>query len=258
MLNCGLHKCPSKCHQLYDHSEIRCPEILKRKCSKGHSETWKCSDGAPKACKLCDKDAKDAQEALQKSARENVKRTEKIEKHVHRIAKLQAQIDEVTQSMKDAHLDAEQQAAFEQKRQDLEKMKQSASSPLPNRQHDIQASSDKPSFGSTSGTKATHTSVEVPTRKGKLQEHLKTCKTHNSSPSGIEWQRQKDIEGAKNPAVDAIMKMIGLESVKNQILKIKAKVDTSMRQSTDLTKERFGLVLLGNPGTGAFSSLRPS
>ena len=46
------------------------------------------------------------------------------------------------------------------------------------------------------------------------------------------------------------MEMIGLEQVKSQVLRIKAKVDTSIRQNTDLKKERFGLVLLGNPGTG--------
>jgi hypothetical protein len=44
--------------------------------------------------------------------------------------------------------------------------------------------------------------------------------------------------------------MIGLENVKSQVLRIKAKVDTSIRQGTDLKKERLGLVLLGNPGTG--------
>lgn len=44
--------------------------------------------------------------------------------------------------------------------------------------------------------------------------------------------------------------MIGLEEVKNQMLRIKSKVDTSLRQGTDLRKERLGLVLLGNPGTG--------
>jgi hypothetical protein len=46
------------------------------------------------------------------------------------------------------------------------------------------------------------------------------------------------------------MEMIGLEDVKSQVLRIKAKVDTSVRQDTDLKKERLGLVLLGNPGTG--------
>jgi hypothetical protein len=39
-------------------------------------------------------------------------------------------------------------------------------------------------------------------KNGKLQKHLKICLKHNSSPSKTEWQRQKDIENASNPAID--------------------------------------------------------
>ena len=42
----------------------------------------------------------------------------------------------------------------------------------------------------------------------------------------------------------------GLESVKQQFLAIKAKVDTVVRQNVSLKGERFGAALLGNPGTG--------
>lgn len=48
------------------------------------------------------------------------------------------------------------------------------------------------------------------------------------------------------------MEMIGLERVKSQVLEIKASVDLSVRQGTDLKKQRLGLILLGNPGTGKF------
>lgn len=51
--------------------------------------------------------------------------------------------------------------------------------------------------------------------------------------------------------------MIGLEDVKAQVLRIKAKVETSIRQGTDLKKERLGLVLLGNPGTGSYTPIQP-
>lgn len=44
--------------------------------------------------------------------------------------------------------------------------------------------------------------------------------------------------------------MIGLESVKQQFLTIKIKVDTVVRQNVPLKGERFGAALLGNPGTG--------
>ncbi len=44
--------------------------------------------------------------------------------------------------------------------------------------------------------------------------------------------------------------MTGLEEVKAQVLKIKARADTALRQNTNVKDERYGIVLLGNPGTG--------
>ncbi|KAG8221423.1 P-loop containing nucleoside triphosphate hydrolase protein [Butyriboletus roseoflavus] len=46
------------------------------------------------------------------------------------------------------------------------------------------------------------------------------------------------------------MDLTGLEEVKEQILRIKAKIDTMKRQGVALDKERLNLVLLGNPRTG--------
>jgi hypothetical protein len=70
------------------------------------------------------------------------------------------------------------------------------------------------------------------------------------SPSEVEWERQKRVENASNDAIDAIMKLTGLEQVKEKILDIKAKIETLARQGTDMKKERLGIVMLGNPGTG--------
>lgn len=64
------------------------------------------------------------------------------------------------------------------------------------------------------------------------------------------------MEGAVNDAIDAIMDMTGLEKVKQQVLSIKAKVDTALRQGTSLKGERFNVVMLGNPGTGMY--IRPN
>jgi hypothetical protein len=44
--------------------------------------------------------------------------------------------------------------------------------------------------------------------------------------------------------------MIGLDSVKRSVLDVKDKVEISIRQGADLTKERYNALLLGNPGTG--------
>ena len=75
--------------------------------------------------------------------------------------------------------------------------------------------------------------------------------TPEDSPE-FEWQRQKRVENATNDAIDAIMAMIGLKEVKIRILAIKAKTDIVKRQKTDMKKERLGMVMLGNPGTGNF------
>ncbi|KAI9822767.1 MAG: hypothetical protein M1832_003000 [Thelocarpon impressellum] len=72
----------------------------------------------------------------------------------------------------------------------------------------------------------------------------------SNSVSKDEWQRQKAQENASNEAIDSIMDMIGLEAVKAQILRIKAKIEATTRQGTDLRHERFNVALLGNPGTG--------
>ena len=70
------------------------------------------------------------------------------------------------------------------------------------------------------------------------------------SESKLDWQRQKDLEGARSDAIDSLMEMIGLETVKAKVLAIKAKIDVAVRQGTSLKNERLNIAMLGNPGTG--------
>ncbi|KAF2719589.1 hypothetical protein K431DRAFT_321612 [Polychaeton citri CBS 116435] len=65
----------------------------------------------------------------------------------------------------------------------------------------------------------------------------------NSEPNNLEHTRS-------DSHIDQLMEMIGLEAVKQSVLDVKAKVDTCIRQDAGLKDERFGAVLLGNPGTG--------
>lgn len=55
---------------------------------------------------------------------------------------------------------------------------------------------------------------------------------------------------ALNGAIDSLMKMTGIEEVKVQVLKIKVRADTALRQNMNMKDKRYGIVLLGNPGTG--------
>jgi len=72
------------------------------------------------------------------------------------------------------------------------------------------------------------------------------------SNAANEWKNMKEVEGARNAALDKLMAMIGLESAKDQILSIKSTVDTKIRQGFSLGDERWSCSLLGNPGTGEY------
>lgn len=192
----------------------------------------------------------------QRALKEKIKRDEKIRIHLEEVAKVEEEIEQITQSIKDARLDSEQKAILAQKRLDLEAAQERANRTQNSHQKDPLGmyNDDHPTprnlplkiSSQTSPGPATSTSGQ----HSKLREHIKAAVEHNSSPSKTEWQRQKDQENAHNSAIDKIMEMIGLEDVKAQVLRFKAKVETSIRQGTDLRKERLGLVLLGNPGTG--------
>jgi hypothetical protein len=258
VLNCGLHKCTSSCHQLSNHSKVRCTAVFHQKCSNGHSQTWKCYSGAPPVCSRCDHDRKEAEKKAQRAVEEQLRRDERQQKHLREIAKIEEEIEQINQGMRDKRIQSEQQAILAQKNSDLRAAKE--------RTNNIQSSHhvDSPSIYNNSdpeprnlAPKRSSQSSQRPasssqTKHTELQEEIKAVMEHNKSASKTEWQRQKDQENAHNPAIDKIMEMIGLEEVKSQVLRIKAKVETSIRQGTDLKKERFGLVLLGNPGTGIF------
>lgn len=193
-----------------------------------------------------------AVEKAQRVLHQQRKQDDALRAHQLKVTKLNDEIEMTIQRRKDAHITAKQDAILAQKRLDLENAKKVSVETLKNKQQNgsIAASAGKP------------TNLPVPVPPGKptapqeKQNSLKSLRKHvnsapqGQSPSSTEWQRQKNYENAHNQAIDEIMGMIGLEDVKSQVLKIKAKVETGIRQGTDLKKERLGLVLLGNPGTG--------
>lgn len=257
MLKCGLHKCTSSCHQVLDHSTVLCKTVMTQKCDQGHTKSWHCHAGAPKVCPKCERDKKEAMKRTQRALEEKLKRDEKTRRHLEEVAKIEEEMERIAQGMRDARLESEQKAVLAQKQIDLAAAKERANraqdlhedDPIATSQNNSHAGN--PLVEKSSKTLVTRTKSNQAQRT-KLQEHIKTAVEHNESPSKKEWQRQKDQENAQNPAIDNIMTMIGLEEVKAQILRIKAKIETSIRQGTDLRKERLGLVLLGNPGTGIF------
>lgn len=278
MLKCGLHPCPSKCHQLSDHSKMPCEAIVRSKCLKNHDQRFKCYEGPLPACKKCDKEADEAkrkqQQALETQRKQEAERAT-YERELREInEKIQAEM-EATRHADDAR---QRQEVLEQKRRDLiqittRNMKAAhaqqhmspTSLPAPSVVSASTASSHAPSDVPTSTTAAASppTPSHAPTSTAVATSFLAPLHTPpssialpspNPSASELEWKRQKDFEGASNDAIDALMNLTGLEDVKAQVLAIKAKIDLSKRQSTTISDERFNVCMLGNPGTGMIAT----
>ncbi|KAF8419087.1 cbxX protein [Tirmania nivea] len=75
------------------------------------------------------------------------------------------------------------------------------------------------------------------------------------SAAEAEWKRQKVVdiasdESSKYEPLDKLMKMTGLEQVKETFLTMLAKAHACEQQGITLEKERFHAIFQGNPGTG--------
>ncbi|KAJ6515608.1 P-loop containing nucleoside triphosphate hydrolase protein [Mycena sanguinolenta] len=261
ILNCGLHQCPSKCHQLSDHSKMKCLHIMRSECQNGHQQSWKCHQQAPAACAKCEREAKLAEEKRQKEFALQQKRDAAQLAYAQKLAAIDAELAEKKREEQERRDEAERALVIQQKEKDLEDAKARlertefpksllsrflhrsvpppSTLPLPNPTEDsvqspaVTPSPISPSLGSG----------QAPTPNPHRLETL----VIPVSPARVEWQRQKEFEGADNEAIDAIMEMIGLEEVKRQVLDLKAKIDTATRQNVSLKDERFNITFLGIP-----------
>lgn len=225
------------------------------KCPNGHDQKWRCHDNAPLSCLKCDQEEKDRKKKQMKAFDEQKRRERAQKEHMQRMADLEEQIERVKQDQRDAKLDEDRRKALDQKAKDLADAKQQFIASLKS------VANQKQTPQTVDPNLKTKSTSKVASPSGKATSHASSSRVISTtevsvhqplseSPASIEWQRQKDIDNAINKAIDDIMGMTGLEVVKTQVLKIKAKVDTCIRQNSGLHDERFGVVLLGNPGTG--------
>jgi hypothetical protein len=265
LLSCGLHACSSKCHQIYDHSKMTCEHIMYWNCPKGHQKPWKCHVGPPDACSRCAEDVKIAEKRQKAAFLAQEKAEREQREHDRRMAELEADIEKQRVALRNRQLAEERDRAYELRQRDLRNMAapRSAPPPLP----------IPPSPGSSASTPE-HSPMEIERPDSPSQPTQLTQVTSNPAPSNPslptpagppprrreseaekEWMRQKQVDGASNPAIDSVMEMGGLEKVKQEILNIKAKAEVTQRQGSSLKRERFSVSMLGNPGTGKIVSL---
>ena len=235
---------------------MACEHLVTSKCDVGHVQRWMCSKTAPVNCATCHSVAK--QEAKKKKREFELQQQRELERqeHAREMAALDDSIDLERQRLRDNQTRRERGHALELKKKDLAEASKLAKNTtpippdptqrLPN--NDLKAIADNTNPKTAEGIPfSTPSHNESRHSPGSTEQALRS---HGSSVSEKEWQRQKDVENESNDAIDSIMEMIGLEDVKAQVLKIKAKIEIALRQGTDLKDERLGVVLLGNPGTG--------
>ena len=271
-----------------------CAEHISSTCDAGHKQSWKCADGRPKNCSKCERDAKLAIKRQEQEMEAQKRREIEQREHLARLDAIDAQIAKEHQAREDARLKQERSQAIKQKENDLAALIASrAESTVPAPPAPSVPASPAPVVQSTLSTlpspsEVLATASSMPSRStdGPGSDDVKTSSDNASSnsplppvkaetisqtpsssappkpfpklaesPSKTEWLRQKNMEGASNPSIDAIMGMTGLEEVKKKVLNIKTKIDVNKRQNASLKQERFNAALLGNPGTGGCSRL---
>ncbi|KAF1998618.1 P-loop containing nucleoside triphosphate hydrolase protein [Amniculicola lignicola CBS 123094] len=258
VLSCTIHVCPHRCHQLQDHSQMQCEAVVQSVCSQGHKISRKCHDKASEKCRICEAEVRQKERKLKRDHKLDEERRAKQAAYAKRLAEMEDEIEHQKRILKDQSEEQDRENVLAQKRLDLANLKtkgRSIPAAVPPPMENGQSNGKTPTKSPTPNKNAvTPASTDTPNSKGQTCQETNGSDgvpdTWEESESATDWDWQKKFEGAENQALDELMNMIGLESVKQQFLTIKAKVDTVVRQGVSLKDERFGAALLGNPGTG--------
>lgn len=264
LLNCSIHPCPRRCHQLQDHSRMDCRVIISSTCPNNHKTTRKCHDKAAVHCRKCEAEVRAREKKRQRDHKLDEEREAKQRAYAARLVEIEEQIQHQKRVLEEQAQDRDRQQALEQKKQDLRNLLERVQNPrklpelasstsratatAPNDTSERQSKNAAPNTTSNHSDKTTVNATAISPDHDQGQDQNQS--DWDKSEARDDWEWQKKYEGAEIEALDSLIQMIGLESVKQQFLAIKAKVDTVVRQNVSLKGERFGAALLGNPGTG--------
>lgn len=227
----------------------------------GKMEQLRSADEAAKAHKMSKEVKAQRAAALAKQKEDKLKaHAEELEDIMeeieHQKAVLRARRDEKRQQTKMAGLRKKLQKLVSQESEDADYTSSSSDSETEDE------AGGKPSSSSSSSSSGEHVvqddnkagtaneSCPEKVEEGKEPEDDPNAWEVPRSKAKEEWEKAKAERDQNNPFLDEIMDMVGLEAVKTKMLEVKSLVDTANRQGVDLTKERFHMLLTGNPGTG--------
>jgi hypothetical protein len=221
ILNCGLHSCPHRCHQLQDHSKMQCNAVVHEKCPQNHPISRKCHDKAAALCKTCDAEARAKEKRRQREHQLDLKRQAKQEAYALKLAAIEDEIEQQKNLLKDQSEEQARNNALAQKRQDLANLKKNVQKPLSNELHDSsRRASNFPT--QSNGTVAPSEPIDpakssapnTPTVPNALKDNTPVTTPQDfgnqeQSEAKDDWDWQKQFEMADNKALDLLIGMIG-------------------------------------------------
>ncbi|KOS16916.1 NFX1-type zinc finger-containing protein 1 [Escovopsis weberi] len=228
LLGCGKHKCQLRCHRLPDHSKAKCDIKVPRTCERGHQSKVLCGN-EKQGCQDCAREDEETRRRALRDLELEKSRLEREEKYRQQLEEMDDEIEHHRRKMQYSREEEEQKKTIEKKKAELQTLKD-----MQSRLEAAEESAKRLAEESKAGS--------APAKSSNLKKNLST--------SAQEWQDMKTTDGAANSALDELMDLIGLESVKAEFLGIKTRVDQKMRMGVSLKKERLSCSLLGNPGTG--------
>ncbi|KAL6872062.1 P-loop containing nucleoside triphosphate hydrolase protein [Trichoderma novae-zelandiae] len=228
VLGCGKHTCERRCHREKNHTQVPCTKMMQKNCERGHKMKYLCGR-ENQGCSACAKEDEETRRRIQRDLDMEKKRQERQDKYYRDLQEMDDEIDHHRRVMKYQQEEEDHAKELAQKTAQLQSLKDTKA-----RMEASKAAADEQKKSSENeGAK----SQEKPA-------------SPDLDPAAQEWETMKREEGAKSAALDDLMGLIGLESVKREFLSIKSTVDMKMRQGVALTDTRLSCSLLGNPGTG--------
>lgn len=242
---------------------MTCYKIVEWTCPRNHRITKPCFQQKG-ICRACDAEDEAKEKRRQRDMRLDVEREKKRKEYTEILERLHGEIEQERRLQRDEYESQEQRKVLDHHRADLARLKSRVNIPTTNGSS-LNSTSANSNGNGTEKSKSSKRHIvsgssnnEVPDGKATKNTNRGTVSSQpGSSNAQADWDYQKQFQRARSDEVDSLMGMIGLEEVKAKFLTIKAQVDTAIRQNVDLKDERFGTVLVGNPGTGMWILCTP-
>lgn len=228
-LLCGVHECPLRCHRIADHSQMMCTVVTEQTCERQHKLKVRCGK-KDERCRECLREDQEQERRLKRDLGLEEKRLARQAAYRQELEQIEDEIDYQRRQIQYMKEEEDQKKEMVQKRKDAKELLATAARMQKAKTNDDMQARDQ--AGS-----------ELKSRRS-ISDNL--------GPAEQDWQWLKKHLGAESQTLDDLMGMVGLDVVKQELLGVKHKVDTMLRQNASLASERFNCVMLGNPGTGTF------